>query len=127
MRRECRKTTIINGRVGEEKPRSKAPILSDRSPAVNVLPLPVAIWISERALFLASDRSRFSIALFCTDHSFEESRRQRLQLAAHLGVEAHEPEQLLGAMEREHLSAAGVRLQQVRELRDAAGALVRKR
>ena len=32
MRRECRKTTIINGRVGEEKPRSKAPILSDRSP-----------------------------------------------------------------------------------------------
>jgi len=31
LRRECRKTTIINGRVGEEKPRSKAPILSDRS------------------------------------------------------------------------------------------------
>ena len=30
LRRECRKTTIINGRVGEEKPRSKAPILSDR-------------------------------------------------------------------------------------------------
>src|SRR5208337_3309023 len=31
LRRECRKTTIISGRVGEEKPRSKAPILSDRS------------------------------------------------------------------------------------------------
>src|SRR5208337_5524706 len=31
VRRECRKTTIISGRVGEEKPRSKAPILSDRS------------------------------------------------------------------------------------------------
>ena len=27
-----RKTTIISGRVEEEKPRSKAPILSDRSP-----------------------------------------------------------------------------------------------
>jgi hypothetical protein len=44
---------------------------------VNVLPLPVPIWISERGLFLASDRSRFSIALFCTDHSFEESSAGR--------------------------------------------------
>ena len=44
---------------------------------MNVLPLPVAIWISERGLFLASDRSRFSIALFCTDHSFEESSAGR--------------------------------------------------
>src|SRR5512135_2458154 len=31
LRRVCRETTIINERVGEEKPRSKAPILSDRS------------------------------------------------------------------------------------------------
>jgi CRISPR-associated protein Cas1 len=29
----CRETTIINERVGEEKHRFKAPILSDRSPA----------------------------------------------------------------------------------------------
>ena len=31
MRRVCRETTIINERGGEEKPRSKGPILSDRS------------------------------------------------------------------------------------------------
>ena len=32
----CRKTTIISERVGEEKPRSKAPILWDRSPEEEV-------------------------------------------------------------------------------------------
>jgi len=79
-------------------------------------------------LFLASDRSKFSIALFCTDHSFEESSAgERSQLAANVGVEAHEAEQLLGAMEREDLPAAGVGFQQVRELRDGAGALVCER
>src|SRR5208337_179372 len=45
--------------------------------AVKVFPEPVAIWINDRGLFLASDRSRFSIALFWTDHSFEESSAGR--------------------------------------------------
>src|SRR5208337_2821651 len=54
-------------------------------------------------------------------------RGQGFQLAAHLSVKAHEAEQLLGAMEGEDFPAAGIGLQQVRELRDGAGALVRER
>jgi hypothetical protein len=42
----CRETTIINERVGEEEPRSKAPILSDRS-----LPKIVSIWFSHELCF----------------------------------------------------------------------------
>ena len=94
---------------------------------MNVLQLPVAIWISERGLFLASDCSRFSIALFWTDDSVEASSAGWLQLAEYLGVEAHEAEQFLGPMERQDFPAAGVWFQQVRELRDGAGTLVRER
>ncbi len=78
-------------------------------------------------MFLASDRSRFSIALFWTDHSFEESSAGGFQLATHMGVEVHEAEQFLGPMEGEDLTAAGFGFQEVRELRDGAGALVRER
>ncbi len=54
-------------------------------------------------------------------------RGEGFQLAANLGVKANEPEQFLRPVEGEDFSAAGIRLQQVCELRDGAGALVRKR
>ncbi len=54
-------------------------------------------------------------------------RGEGLQLAANLGVEAHEAEQLFGPMEGEDFPAAGIWFQQVRELRDGALALVRER
>ena len=80
------------------------------------------------ALFLASDCSRFSIALVLHRPELRGvQRREGFQLAAHLGVELDEPEQLLGAMEGEDLPAAGIGLQQVRELRDGAGGLVGER
>ena len=46
MRRVCRETTIINERVGEEKPRSKVPILSDCSHGVPIQAdrLRIVIW-----------------------------------------------------------------------------------
>src|SRR5208337_4580632 len=104
LRRECRKTTIINGRVGEEKPRSKAPILSDRS-RVGRFIRPVCGW---RRLWVRFGTR--STKLGREKRGFPEEQLNRLAGCIDRGLDAVKPEQ-------------EVLRKQVEEIQEIAGTL----
>src|SRR5208337_18629 len=96
LRRECRKTTIINGRVGEEKPRSKAPILSDRSLDVRDFRLGEPLVTEmERAVV----ESRYTLAVLSPAYLTSSFTDFENVISQHLGLEESQNRLLLAVRE----------------------------